>query len=210
MIARVRGGARVRRSFEARVVPTGPRSTPPPEPAQVLVASQQIGGEWFRLNLKTLSMIEMKMVAGYDVHCRRGRFVLSSDAEDKANVWKCIAGGYTACFPIGDIRSAVTLDVIGSGETLGFVAMYTRGAEGSSVVFSFHCNPDTDCGVMNVSVMGYQGPNKTMIVFIHTPEVCRETVSGRLDGGAVFLLVVFSFVFVYFAVGIWETPAVTS
>jgi hypothetical protein len=28
------------------------------------------------------------------------------------------------------------------------------------VVFSFHCNPDTDYGVVNVGRVGYQGPEK--------------------------------------------------
>jgi hypothetical protein len=167
------------------------------------------------LDVRKLSPFVAVAVVGYDVHYHKAQVHVSpvdrincpdgkacgSYGSEKANVWKCIGDGFVNCFPIGDLRYGLRLNANVPDIYGGVRVHYAGGADGYSVSFWFHCDESLGTGELQASEVGYQGANKSTVLFLRTREVCPAIQSGNVSGGAVFLLLVALFVVIYFGIG---------
>jgi hypothetical protein len=82
----------------------------------------------------------------------------------------------------------------------GIDVEYNGGAEGVKAVIQFTCDPTQSLGDMKWSGVTDEFEGK-LHFRVYTAEVCRATEWGILTGGAVFLLIVYGMVLLYFGVG---------
>jgi hypothetical protein len=127
-------------------------------------------------------------------------------SKDLANVWKCVGSvDYERCYPIADRNYGVNLTSFPPLFEDGvppIQAKYSGGVDDWSVEFNFGCDPNGTLGHLNFSHWGREeGWPPVLSIWVSTAEVCKEVEWGVLSGGAVFLLIVFSLVLLYFGAG---------
>ena len=205
------------KAFDPPPVPTAPRQDPPSGAKQTTWLRDRVNGHLLNLDLnKMQSVVEPLVIGaptGYGYHraeihfspinligCPKNRHC-GNYSNDKANVWKCVGDTLETCYPVGDRRYGLSMEISDeTNEYAGISANYEGGAGKYQIHFNFQCNETIPYGNIEFDETGVETPGHVMVVFAHTRHVCPGDAKPS-SGGGIFLIIVFSLIVGYFGVG---------
>ena len=205
------------RRFETPEAPKTPRDPPSGDEKQTTDFEQNFGEDSISFNLRKMKPVHEEVFLGVNGQMHKAEIHFSpydligcpkegackNYEDDVANVWKCIGLNYNKCYPIGDRRYGLEIDVVNSSNILaGLTANYNGGAEKTEVHFQFQCNYSVPYGEITFDETGVETRNRTPVIYAHTRHACpNHNNDTRVGGGGIFLMIVFSAIVAYVALG---------
>ena len=129
------------------------------------------------------------------------------DKYEPSNIWKCFNNFLyiPTCFPIGDIRFGLNINLINSNNIEnGIEVTYKGGLDNYSTSFHFLCDPKID--FYNINYLGFQSNNKNLLINIYSKNICSypsKKIPKNFNLIFLIILIILFILISYFGLGIY-------
>ncbi|KAH0794263.1 hypothetical protein GPJ56_001866 [Histomonas meleagridis] len=210
---------------EVPQAPTTPTPTPDPSYVQIFSYVEESNNKYVYLDLNNFSDYQEEIALGYGSNYQKNTIIfnpvtpkspptgyISLDGDSAtANVWRCFQASDLKkyCHSIGNARYGIYHELAEeSNFDSGIAVNYEGGYGGYETHFIFQCNLSIPSDQVNFDQAARLTPQKVVVIFAHTSMVCPkegqwvgpDQKSARVSGGAVFLIIIFIGVVLYFSV----------